>query len=123
MKRLAVAALLATAGACGERGPDPASSECRSAYQAYRAAFATAMGDRMAQLGAWGEKPDMQSDLAVGVEMAEAMTEQTMSRAEVDTMRADEAKAGALSPEWERALGAAGAAIDACGEKVTPPPP
>ena len=118
MKRLALLFLVA---ACSERGADPASAECRSAHDAYRAAFVTAMGDRMAQLGSWGEKPDMESDLAVGKEMAESMTEQTMSRAELETMRATESKGGALAPEWERAIAAAGAAIDACGEKVAPP--
>jgi hypothetical protein len=121
VKRVAVALLLAAA--CGESGPDPASAECRSAYQDYRAAFVTAMGDRMAQVGSWGEKPDMKADLAVGQEMGEAMTEHTLTRAALGTMRKNEERGGGITPEWERAFAAASRAIDRCGEAVAPSPP
>ena len=120
MRRLAFALLLL--GACKERGPDPSSAECRGAFQEYRAAFATAMGDRMAQLGSWGDKPDMQANLAVGQEMGEAMTAKTATRAELEELRATEEKNGKVAPEWERAFGAAVRAIERCGEGVTPPP-
>ncbi|HUS67380.1 MAG TPA: hypothetical protein VMZ28_22740 [Kofleriaceae bacterium] len=123
MRRAALVLLLmATCAACKDSGPDASSGECRGAFLEYRAAFATAMGDRMAQLGSWGDKPDMQANLAVGQEMGQAMTERTMTRAELDQLRATEAKAGAPTPEWERAFGAAVRAIERCGEGVTPPP-
>ena len=120
MRRAALVVLLLAA--CKESGPDASSAECRGAFQEYRAAFTTAMGDRMAQLAAWGDKPDMQENLAVGHEMGEAMTAHTMTRAELDQLRATETKGGAVTPEWQRAFTAATRAIERCGEGVTPPP-
>jgi hypothetical protein len=118
--RLALAAVALVLAACSASGPDPGSDECRRAYDEYRGAFNTAMGDRMAQLGAWADKPDMQADLAVGQEMAQAMTEITLTRAGLETMRARETRNGHLAPEWEGAFGAAARAIDRCGEGVAP---
>ena len=118
----AALAVIALCAACGADAPDPGGAACRRAHDAYRAAFATAMGDRMAQVGSWAEKPDMKADLATGQEMADAMTARTMTRAELASMRAIEAKQGAIAPAWERAFTAAAAAIDACGEGVSPPP-
>ena len=120
MRRAALAVLL-LAG-CKQSGPDASGAECRGAFQEYRAAFSTAMGDRMAQLGAWGDKPDMQANLAVGQEMGEAMTEKTMTRAELDKLRKTEYASGNVSAEWQRAFTAATRAIERCGEGVTPPP-
>lgn len=121
MRRAALVVLLLAA--CKESGPDPASAECRGAFQEYRAAFTTAMGDRMAQLGSWGDKPDMQANLSVGQEMGEAMTARTMTHDELDELRKTESASGNVSAEWQRAFTAAVRAMERCGEGVTPPPP
>lgn len=119
---VALALALACAACGGDAAPDPGSAECRRAHDEFRSAVGIAMRDRMAQLGSWGEKPDMAADMAVGAEMAEAMTERTMTRGELATMRQNEAKGGSVTPAWERAFTAAAGAIDACGESVAPSP-